>query len=157
MERNYLIEEAAVEMMRRTAENANVCMLISYDIENKACKRPIDAVKIDDDGNLWFFASRSSGKLKDIAVNNKVSIVYANPDVDMFLEVQGVCQVNCDREAIISKWCPMVTKWFPGGFSDPEVCLVKMETNLLFYWNEKQERVMPMALKSTYDIESLAA
>lgn len=128
-------EESAVAKMRAIAAESNICMLITNAVAGERRNRPMAAVTIDDEGNCWFFASKSSGKLKDIQGNNKIQLVYAHPENDHYLEVHGTGVVICDQEEIARKWSPLVNEWFPAGITDPEVCLVKLEVTIVFYWD----------------------
>lgn len=147
MERNRT-NEAAVERMRGMAVAANVCMVITTSEDGGRNNRPIAATKIDDQGNCWFFASKSSGKLKDLAHNNKLQLVFANPDQDHYLEVHGIACVVCDEQEIAEKWSPLVTEWFPGGLQDPEVCLVRVDVTSVFYWDAAAEGIQRLMVKT---------
>ncbi len=145
--------EAAVEKLRTSAAAANVCILITTDAEGNRHNRPMDATRFDDEGNCWFFASRNSGKLKDISNNNKIQLVFANPDRDDYLEIHGAGTVICDEKELADKWSPLVDAWFPGGVKDPQVCLVKVEVTSVFYWDETSEGIQRLSIKTTTVVE----
>jgi general stress protein 26 len=134
-------------------EGLDICMLITTDTEGHRHNRPMAEIKIDDNGDCWFFASRSSGKLKDIAVNNKLQLVFANPAINDYVEVHGVATVVCNEEEIRNNWSPLVNEWFPGGVRDPEVCLVQVNVTSVFYWDEKTAGIKRLLIKTTTVVE----
>lgn len=147
------INEAAVEQMKKSAATSDVCMIITTGTDGNRHNRPMAAVKIDDDGSCWFFASRSSGKLKDLAVNNKIQIVFADPSTGDYMEVHGEGVVICDEKEITDKWSPLVNKWFPNGIKDPEVCLVRIEVTSVFYWDATTEGIQRLSIRTTTVVE----
>jgi general stress protein 26 len=158
MEQEY-VNRAAVEKLKISAVQANVCMLITIDSNNEQHTRPMAAITIDYDGCFWFFASKSSGKLKDISAHNTVRIVYANSSNHSYMEVEGPCTVVCDRNDIQQKWKNIVTEWFPQGLNDPELCLIRLDVQNAFYWDAQNERIECITIKTTTVVEtqSLAA
>ena len=140
--------EAAIEKLRKGAES-DVCMIITTDAEGHRNNRPMAAVKIDDEGNCWFFASKSSGKLQDLSSNNKIQVVFADPAKDDYMEIHGQGSVICDENEIADKWSPLVHQWFPGGMKDPEVCLVRIEVTSVFYWDANTDGIQRLAIKTT--------
>lgn len=146
--------EAAVTRLKTMTEGLDVCMLITTDAEGQRHNRPMAAVKIDDEGNCWFFASRSSGKLRDISTNNKVQVIFADPASDHYVEIHGIGNVICDEAEIKDKWSPLVNEWFPGGIKDPEICLVKAEVTNIFYWDAAAEGIQRLSIKTTTVVET---
>lgn len=152
MERT-IINQPAVTFMRQGSSSASICMIITADEKGNRHNRPMGAVKIDDDGSCWFFASKSSGKLKDIAVNNKIQIVFANPDTENYIEVHGEGAVTCDEKEIEDKWSPLVSTWFRDGIKDPEICLVRMIVTGIFYWDEVTGCLQQFSIKTAAVVE----
>lgn len=147
MER-IITDIAAVEHMRGIAGTSIICMLITTDAEGKRNNKPMAAIRIDDEGNCWFFASKSSGKIKDISTNNKIEVVFANPDNDDYLEIHGSGNTICDIEQIQKNWSPLVNEWFPKGITDPEICLVKIDVTSVFYWDATKEGIQRLSIKT---------
>ncbi len=156
MER-IIINEAAVRQMNELAGTSNICMLMTTDASGKRNNRPMAAVRIDEDGNCWFFASKSSGKLKDISINNKIQVVFANPDTDAYLEIHGEGSVICDEDELKRNWSPLVNTWFPDGIKDPEVCLVRIDVTSVFYWDNTTEKIQRLSIQTIVEEQRLAA
>jgi general stress protein 26 len=151
--------EAAIGRLRDMIRQLDLCILITTGKDGQRHNRPMAAVKIDDNGDCWFFASKSSGKLRDISSNNKLQVIFANPAINDYVELHGVATVDCNEAEIMDKWSPLVNDWFPGGIKDPEVCLVRVEITNIFYWDEKTEGIQRLSIKTTtvVDDQRLAA
>ncbi len=145
--------KTALDRLINMVDTSDVCILITTDIDGHRHNRPMAAVKFDDKGDCWFFASKSSGKLQDISHNNKLQVVFANPATDQYLEVQGTGSITCDENEIKHKWSPLVSQWFPNGVNDPELCMVKVEVTNIFYWDEVTEGIKRLAIKTTIIVE----
>ncbi|HEX6914057.1 MAG TPA: pyridoxamine 5'-phosphate oxidase family protein [Chitinophagaceae bacterium] len=158
MERNG-VNGGALIQMRELASACNVCILITTEAQGGRRNRPVGAIEIDDAGNCWFFASRSSGKIKDISTNNKIQLVFANPDFDHYLEIHGTGIVVDDKAEIACRWCPLVNEWFRGGMHDPEVVLVRIDVTSVFYWDTTVAAIRRLAVKQveTAEQQRLAA
>src|SRR5687767_10666689 len=149
--------EAAVNRIREMASASAICMLITTDSAGARHNRPMGAVKIDEVGNCWFFASKSSGKIKDLETNDKFQLVFANPGSDDYLEIHGAAEVVCDENEIMAKWSPQVSEWFSGGPRDPELCLVRLAVTNVFYWDETTEDIQRLSIATTVVEQSMAA
>lgn len=111
------------------------------------------AVRIEDDGSCWFFASKSSGKIRDIEVNNKIQVIFADSASESYVEVHGAGSVVCDEQEIMNKWSPLVSQWFPNGIKDPQVCLVRIEITSVFYWDDRTEGIQRLSINKTTVVE----
>lgn len=150
----------AVETLRTMVTGLDVCMLITTDAEGHRHNRQMAAIRIDDEGNCWFFASKGSGKLRDLANNNKLQVVFADPGKNNYVEIHGIAEVICDQQQLARNWSPLVSEWFPRGIDDPRVCLVRVDTTNVFYWDERCEGIQRLQIRTlnrTEDDRKLAA
>lgn len=146
--------EATVSVLKKMIEGLDVCILITTSNEGRRHNRPMAAIRIDNEGYCWFFASRSSGKLKDIAANNKLQVVFADASGNNYVEIHGIGTVVCDENELKDKWSPLVNEWFPGGIKDPEVCLVKADITNIFFWDEITGGIQRLSIKTTTVVEA---
>ena len=58
-----LRSEDAVKKFKELVETVNVCMFTTLDDSNTIFSRPMSTVKIDDEGNAWFFTNEYSEKI----------------------------------------------------------------------------------------------
>jgi general stress protein 26 len=148
MEKNLHANEA-VKKLQDMVGDIRTCMMITSGKTGARASRPMAAVDTDHMGNIWFFTSRHSNKVKDIELDHFVQLVFAHPGKDSYLDVRGRANVITDTGSIKEKWNPMIKAWFPGGVNDPEICLLQIKTDEVHYWdteNSKMVQVLKTAL-----------
>lgn len=96
---------------------------------------------IDQDANLWFFMSRSSGPLADLNLEPAVNISYANPDDDAYVSVSGEARVVDDRARKTQLWNKIAEAWFPQGVDDPDLALVQVRITHAEFWESKDNKL----------------
>ena len=90
--------------------------------------------KLDEDRSLWFFMSRQSETVADIAGNDAVGIVYADPGADNYVSVSGNAALVDDMAMKQKLWNKMTEAWFPKGIEDPDLALVRVSILHADYW-----------------------
>jgi general stress protein 26 len=148
MEKNLHANEA-VKKLQDMVNDIRACMMITSGKTGARASRPMAAVDTDHMGNIWFFTSRHSNKVKDIELDHFVQLVFAHPGKDSYLDVRGRANVIADPESVKEKWNPMIKAWFPGGIDDPDICLLQIKTDEVHYWdteNSKMVQVLKAAL-----------
>ena len=97
---------------------------------------------------IWFFMSRSSEPVFDIARDADVNISYANPAKDTYVSVSGSARIVEDAGLKKKFWSPGAQAWFPGGVSDPDVALVAVTIEQAEFWDvhtNKAEKIYELA------------
>ncbi len=97
--------------------------------------------KIDDDRNLWFFMSKKSDPVTDLADDAMVNVAYADPGKDSYVSITGVASVVEDAGKKQQLWSKATDAWFSGGPSDPDVALVQVRIVHANYWDVKESKV----------------
>ena len=97
--------------------------------------------KLDEDTSLWFFMSRRSEVVADIAREPAVSVVYADTDADDYVSVSGQARVIEDMAKKRQLWTKMTEAWLPGGIDDPDLALVQVGITHADYWKAKDSKV----------------
>ena len=97
---------------------------------------------IDEDTSLWFFMSRSSELVADLATEPEVNLAYADPGADRYVSVSGEAAVVNDMEKKQRLWTKMAAAWFPGGVDDPDLALVQVRITHANYWDVKDSKLV---------------
>ncbi|MDZ4756290.1 MAG: pyridoxamine 5'-phosphate oxidase family protein [Phycisphaerae bacterium] len=100
--------------------------------------RPMYTQKLDAahfDGTLWFMTDAGSKKLDEIARDPSVILVYAAPDKNRYVVVQGVASAERDPDVAQELWNIHAKGWWPGGPDDPRLMLIRVETESAEYWD----------------------
>ena len=99
-------------------------------------------IEVEDDGNLWFFTDVRSIKVEEVSAENKVHLVYAHPGKESYIDVWGKADVITDKKIIKDKWKPLVKAWFPNGVDDPNLALLKVQPNNIYYWDAETGKMV---------------
>lgn len=150
MEKNLHANEA-VKKLQDMVSDIRTCVMITSGKTGARASRPMAAVDTDHMGNIWFFTSIQSNKVKDIELDHFVQLVFAHPGKDSYLDVRGRANVITDQASIKDKWNPMIKAWFPGGVDDPEICLLQIKTDEVHYWDTENSK-MVQVLKAAVSI-----
>lgn len=140
MEKN-LQSAQAIAKLKELIGDTGTCMLITSGKSGKHATRPMAVADTDEEGNLWFFANKQSNKIKDIEIDHHVQIVFAHPGKNIFIDIHGRAGIVEDEQYIKDKWNPLVKAWFPGGISDPDLCLLKIKADEANYWDTENSKV----------------
>jgi general stress protein 26 len=116
-------------------------MFTTIDDHNELVSRPMSTVKIDEEGNAWFFTNEFSEKIHEVSRDNTVYLIYSHPGRNVYVNVRGSCSVILDKQKIDELWNPLLKAWFPGGKEDPKLCLVKVVTEEASYWNSNSGKM----------------
>jgi general stress protein 26 len=140
MEKNLENAEAA-KKFKKLVTDINVCMFITNNRENNHT-RPMATIEVEDNGVLWFFTDVRSIKVEEVSTENKVHLVYAHPGKESYLDVWGKADVITDKQIIKDKWAPLVKAWFPNGVDDPNLALLKVQPNNIYYWDAETGKMV---------------
>lgn len=137
-----LNSEDAVKKFKELVESVNICMFTTLDDSNNIFSRPMSTVKIDDEGNAWFFTNEYSEKIQEVSRDNSVTLIYAHPGKNVYVSVKGSCTIIVNKKQIQELWNPLLKAWFPLGIDDPRLCLIKVATEDAHYWNSHSSKMI---------------
>jgi general stress protein 26 len=134
-------KEEGIKKFKELVHDVNICMFTTIDDHNAVVSRPMSTVKIDEEGNAWFFTNEFSEKIHEVSRDNTVYLIYSHPGRNVYVNVRGSCSVILDKQKIDELWNPLLKAWFPGGKEDPKLCLVKVVTEEASYWNSNSGKM----------------
>ena len=117
-------------------------MFTTLDDNNTIFSRPMSTVKIDDEGNAWFFTNEYSEKIQEVSRDNTVTLIYAHPGKNVYVSVKGSCTIIVNKKQIQELWNPLLKAWFPLGIDDPKLCLIKVTTEDAYFWNSHSSKMV---------------
>lgn len=121
-------------------------MLTTRDVNTGALySRPMTLQEIEFDGELWFFASKSSELAQQIEDSSDVNLAFSNVKNFSFISAQGIAQVMVDKEKAKELWNPMYRAWFSKGLEDPDLCLIKVSVESADYWESPDSKLVRLA------------
>jgi general stress protein 26 len=139
-----LTQDAAVEKIRQLAKAARVCLLGTSEGHLPLEVRPMTVQDVDAAGNLWFLSARSSFQNHQISRHPQAQLLFANPGSSEFLSLQGRAFVTDSRPLKEKYWNPLATGWFPGGIDDPELTVLRFQTESGHYWDTEYGKTVTL-------------
>jgi len=135
MEQHHLENKEALQKLTKLIDEVKVCMFATVNEDCTVHSRPMQAIEVDEAGNIWFFTNEYSGKVDDISKDNTVYLMFSHPGKTTYLHVKGTGTLVNDKEKIKQKWSPIVKAWFPDGVDDPALSLLKVDPGEAGYWD----------------------
>lgn len=140
MEPQHLEKQEALKKLTELVEEVKICMFATIQEDYSVTSRPMQTIKADEDGNLWFFTNEYSEKVDDVSKDNTVYLMYSHPGKNTYLHVKGKCSIINDKDKIKELWSPVVKAWFPKGPEDPALALLKVDTDEASYWDSSSSK-----------------
>ena len=132
----------SITKLQEMIKSIGVCMFFTKGGGEKAEVRPMSVADVDDNGNIWFLAGKSSEKAGNIHFDNEVHLVFAHPGKEMYLDIKGTAEITEDKNAIKTIWTPFAKAWFTLGVDDPDLCAIKVRPEAGHYWDTRHGKLV---------------
>jgi len=108
----------------------------------------------DDGGEIYFFASKSESLVKQIGSGHRAVATYAGKGHKLFAHIHGNL-VTCDDRTVIERlWNPIIASWYKDGIDDPDLALVRLDTDSANIWKaETGATLKAAAMKALFDVD----
>lgn len=108
----------------------------------------------DEGGTIYFFASKSDGVGRSVTAGNRAVATFAAKDHGLFAHVHGTLAADNDRTVIERLWNPFVAAWYKDGKEDPDLCLLRFDTERAVIWEaDKGSTLKAAALKALFNVD----
>ncbi len=132
----HLNAHEGIEKLKELVKSIGTCLFSTNLGKNDgATFRPMAAQEVDEDGNIWFFSKINSNKNQEIRQDDAVQLIFAHPGKNSFMIVNGNADIIIDRKKIAEMWSPIIKIWFEEGKDDPDISLLKVNTQNAYYWD----------------------
>ncbi len=125
--------QEAIEKINDMIGDIKVAMLTTVDHDGDFHSRPMMTQEHHFDGDVWFFASRSSDKVREIEGNASVNVSYV--DDGNFVSIAGHAQIVSDIQKKKDLWHEGLEVWFDGGPESADVVLIYVDAKSAQYWD----------------------
>ena len=115
-------------------KDIQVAMMVSHH-EDHLHGRPMVAVDKEFDGTLWFFTRWDTPKVEQFRKDPRVLLAYSDPDDQVYVSISGQAEILRDKALVDAHWKEAMRTWFPKGKDDPEIALIKVESQGAEYWD----------------------
>lgn len=131
-----LNHEEAIDKLKELVAEINVCLFCTdLKTDDGATCRPMSAINVCDQGNIWFFSEKDSDKNKAINTDKNVQLFFSHPGKSSYLVVNGEAAIILDKEKIEELWTPVAKIWFKEGKDDPNISIIKVTPTTAYYWD----------------------
>ncbi|HEY2590769.1 MAG TPA: pyridoxamine 5'-phosphate oxidase family protein [Steroidobacteraceae bacterium] len=127
-------QSADFNTLLRLIREIEIGLLTTLDGEHRFHTRPVQTLRCDDEGVLWFFTDVGSAKAEELRRDVRVSIGYAHLVKGLYAAVEGRARVRRDRRKAAELWNALQRAWYPGGFDDPRLGVLELRIERAEYW-----------------------
>jgi general stress protein 26 len=114
-------------------------MLTTTDAQGTLISRPMALQEVEFDGDLWFFAERTSRKVAHVSASPQVNVTVGSGST--WVSLTGSARVVEDAAKKRELWNSAVEAWFPDGPEDDAVVLLTVDAESAEYWDTPGGRV----------------
>lgn len=121
-------------------------MLITRDRDGTSHARPMSIARLDDSRDMYFATNIESPKVREIEADPKVTLTMQGGG--RFAAVTGVARIARDAALIDELWSEAWKVWFPGGKTDPNLCLISVDATGGEYWDNAGAKSVAYAFEA---------
>lgn len=138
-----LNKKEAVDKLKSLVDDIVICLFCTnLKTDDGSTCRPMSAIKVCDQGNIWFFSEKNSDKNKAIATDKDVQLFFSHPGKSSYLVVNGEAEIILDKAKIEELWTPIAKIWFKEGKDDPNISIIKVKPSKAYYWDTDGNRMI---------------
>jgi general stress protein 26 len=116
-------------------------MFTTLDPDGKLSSRPMTSQKVDDAGQIWFFASDNTDFVRHLGEHPEVNVSFADTEDNLYVSIAGHAEMMRDRAKTDELWNPMSAAWFDGGKDDPHLALIRVKISSAEYWDTHSSKM----------------
>jgi general stress protein 26 len=140
--KNEAERNESIKKLAELIKDIQFSMLTTVEADGSLRSRPMATQQTEFDGDLWFFTGVSSHKVHDIENNPQVNVAFSNPQDQSYVSIKGRAYLVRDQQKAKDLWNPFYRTWFPDGLDDPDLALLKIETEGAEYWDSPSSAVV---------------
>ena len=138
-----LNNKEAIDKLKSLVDEVMICLFCTdLKTNDGSTFRPMSAIKVCDQGNIWFFSEKNSEKNMAIEADNKVQLFFSHPAKGSYLVVNGQAEIILDKTKIEELWTPVAKLWFKEGKYDPNISIIKVTPTNAYYWDTDGNRMI---------------
>jgi len=124
-------------------KDIHIPLFVTVDSDGNLCSRPMATQQSRFDGDLWFFSLSTCRELES-GSEHKVNLSYADPFKNAYVSISGVAELVEDKLKYKELWNPIYHGWFPHGFEDPDLRLIRIRVGKAEFWDASQATMVPI-------------
>lgn len=124
----------ALRKLGEMLDEIEVAMMTTHAADGSMVSRPLQTLKLDDNGELIFFTGADSHKIEELTANRDVNLAYAHRGEGRYVSVRGQVRIDRDKATIDQLWSPAQKIFFPQGRDDPNLVVLRVRVCDAAYW-----------------------
>ena len=90
-----------------------------------------------DGGDIYFFGAKSDHLVNGLSKNDRAVCTYVSKGHDLFANIHGRLVTIEDRALVDELWNPFVAAWYKEGKKDPDLQLLRFDTEKAEIWKSE--------------------
>jgi general stress protein 26 len=127
-------EDGSLARLKELIESIRVGLLTTVDLDGSLHTRPIETLRCDVDGTLWFFTDHQSPKAHELSQDMRVSVGYSEPAKKAYVVVTGQARILRDKALAAQLWSFAQRAWYPQGLQDEHLSILRVTLERAEYW-----------------------
>jgi general stress protein 26 len=113
-----------------------------------------DGREKEDGGPLYFFASKSEHLVTGMGQSHRAVATFAAKGHKLFAHIHGELSLSNDQAVIDRLWSPIVASWYSQGKDDPDLALIRFDTDSANIWKAETGATLKVAaMKALFDVD----
>ena len=138
-----LNHKEAIDKLKSLVEDITICLFCTdLKTDDGSTCRPMSAIKVCEQGNIWFFSEKNSEKNKAIVNDKNLQLFFSHPGKSSYMVVNGEAEIISDKTKIEELWSPVAKIWFKEGKDDPDISIIKVLPTTAYYWDTDGNRMI---------------
>jgi general stress protein 26 len=127
----------AIQKLKELAEDKTCFFCTASSGGGSQGVRPMSALQVDEQGNVWFLSASDSRKNAEITANAAVKLLFQGSKHAEFLTLDGVAAISRDKAKLKELWGFLMKTWFTEGEDDSRITVIKVTPIGGYYWDNK--------------------
>lgn len=134
----------AAKKIKELTNDARSCMMLTSLEKRPIPVRPMGIQKTDEEGCLYFFSDKRTGKHEELMQSGEMQITVSNDKNSEYLNLYGQARVYRDQEEINEMYTAFANTWFEGK-EDPNLEIICFTPETGHYWDSKSGKLVQLA------------
>ena len=118
----------------RIIREIRIALLTTVGREGQFHTRPVQTLKVEADGTLWFFTDWTSPKVTELHHDVRVSLGYADTVKNVYVALSGEARLVRDPQKAKELWSMEQRAYYPDGPDDERLALLRVAILHAEYW-----------------------
>jgi general stress protein 26 len=118
----------------RIIQEIRIALLTTVGREGQFHTRPVQTLKVEADGTLWFFTDWTSPKVTELHHDVRVSLGYADTVKNVYVALSGEARLVRDPQKAKELWSMEQRAYYPDGPDDERLALLRVAILHAEYW-----------------------